>query len=164
MWATASPLARELVAGAEYADSWATDARLGLGVPYGGGLAFARDADALRAVRALSRPATGIEVVAALLALGRDGVAELVERSHGLARRFARELSAAGYPVLNEVVLNQVLVGADKGTVDRVRSAGFCRCEGTVWHGRPALHVTIGYGATDDDVTACLAAIRAAAG
>jgi glutamate/tyrosine decarboxylase-like PLP-dependent enzyme len=166
LWAAASPLTRDLVSGAGYADSWATDARLGLGVPYGGGLAFARDADALRAVRVPSRPATGVEIVAALLALGRDGVAELVERSRGLARRVARELSTAGYPVLNDVVLNQVLVGFGARTAEviaRVPAAGGCRCDGTVWHGRPALHISVGHGATDDDVTACLAAIRTAA-
>jgi hypothetical protein len=167
LWAAASPLTRELVSGAGYADSWATDARLGLGVPYGGGLAFARDAEALAAARELSSPASGVEVLAALLALGRDGVAELVERSCRLARRLARELSAAGYAVLNEVVLNQVLVGIGPRTAEvvaRVRAAGVDLCGGTVWHGRPAMRISVGIGTTDDDVTRSIAAIRTAAG
>jgi glutamate/tyrosine decarboxylase-like PLP-dependent enzyme len=167
LWAAASPVTRDLVSGTEYADSWATDARLGLGVPYGGGLAFARDAEAIGAARELSSPATGVEVLAALLALGRDGVAELVERSGRLARRFARELSAAGYAVLNEVVLNQVLVGFGARTAEviaRVRAAGVHFCGGTVWHGHPAVHISVGVGATDEDVTRSVAAIRAAAG
>jgi glutamate/tyrosine decarboxylase-like PLP-dependent enzyme len=165
LWAAASPLTRDLASGAGYADSWATDARPALGVPSGGGLAFARDGDALRAV--LTRGATGVEVVAALLALGRDGVAEQVERARDQARRIARELAGAGYAVLNDVVLSEVLVGFGDRTanvIDRVRAAGVRWCGGTVWHGRPALRINVGIGAlTDDEMTRGVAAIRAAA-
>jgi len=155
LWAAASPRLRELVPGMEYADSWATDAALALGVPYGGGLAFARDGEALRA--ALTRPAPGVDVLAALLTLGRDGVAELVERPCRLARRLA-----AALPVLNDVVLNQVLAGFGDRTAEvvaRVRSVGGCHCGGTVWLGRPALHIAVGTDATESDVSAVLAAI-----
>ncbi|MEP7001729.1 MAG: pyridoxal-dependent decarboxylase, partial [bacterium] len=117
--------------GIERGDSWATDAHKWLNVPYDSGVAFVRDGDALRAAMAvtadylptdsvqrnpsdftpeLSRRARGVEVWAALLALGRDGVEELVSRHCRQAQRFAERLSAAGFEILNEVVLNQVLV------------------------------------------------------
>ena len=95
----------------------------------------------------LTRPASGVDVLAALLTLGRDGVVELVERPCRLARRLA-----AALPVLNEVVLNQVLAGFGDRTAEvvaRVRSVGGCHCGGTVWLGRPALHIMVGTGATD---------------
>ena len=134
LWAAASPTHRHLVAGAERADSWATDAHKWLNVPYDSGIAFCADAEAQRAamgVRAatssrpiraalatrcewnpeFSRRARGFPVYAALRSLGRSGIAELIERCCAHARRFAEALSAApGIEVLNEVVLNQVLV------------------------------------------------------
>ena len=61
-----------------------------------------------------SRRARGFAVYAAIRALGRSGIAEMVERCCSLARRFADQLSAAdGIEVLNDVVLNQVLVRLD---------------------------------------------------
>ncbi len=58
----------------------------------------------------LSRRARGIELWAGLRQLGKAGMAEIVERTCSHAQRFAAGLRAAGYEVLNEVVLNQVLV------------------------------------------------------
>ena len=110
LWAAASPMLAPMLRGVERADSWATDAHKWLNVPYDCGLAFSRDAEALRAAMAvtaeylpsdspfrnpadftpeLSRRARGVEVWAALRALGRDGVAELIERNCRQARRFA---------------------------------------------------------------------------
>ena len=133
LWAAASPRLRPLLAGVERADSWATDAHKWLNVPYDCGLVFcahpqahraamgaragylvhgsAGERDALDYNPELSRRARGFAVYAALRALGRSGVADLVERSCALARRFAEQLGAApGVEVLNDVVLNQVLV------------------------------------------------------
>ena len=82
-------------------------------------------------------------VYAALRSLGRDGVAELVERCCACARRFAEVLGAEeGVEVLNDVVLNQVLVrfGDDDATTDAVVAAvqaeGTCWMSPTTWRGR----------------------------
>jgi glutamate/tyrosine decarboxylase-like PLP-dependent enzyme len=134
MWAMADPSLAHLAAGMDKADSWATDFHKWLNVPYDSGLAIVRDGDALRAAMAvtadylptvspfrnpsdftpeLSRRARGVEVWAALHAMGRKGVAELIQRTCRHARRFAEGLRSAGYEILNEVELNQVLVSLE---------------------------------------------------
>ncbi len=157
LWAAASPLTRDLLIGVSYADSWAAAA---LEVPYDSGLVFARDADALWVALELARPARGVEVWAALLALGRIGVADLVEGACGQARRLARELTAAGYPVLNEVVLDRVVVGfgsAERAAdaVARVRAVGVS-VGGTRWHGRPAMCLRVGIRRCTDEQLATI--------
>jgi glutamate/tyrosine decarboxylase-like PLP-dependent enzyme len=189
LWAAASPRLAHLAAGFGDADSWATDAHKWLNVPYDSGLAFARDPEALRAAMAvraaylptaernpsdftpeLSRRGRGVEVWAALRALGRSGIAELVERNCRQARRFAEGLAAAGHEVLNEVVLNQVLVAfGPPATTERVVAAiqedGTCWCGGTVWQGRTAMRISVSsWATTDEDVEKSLdAMLRAAA-
>lgn len=158
LWAAASPARAHLLAGYAGADSWATDAHKYLNTPYDSGLAFVRYPDVLQAAMSvsaaylptsstrdpsnftpeLSRRARGIEVWAALHNLGRSGLADLVERTCRYATRFAEGLRAAGYTILNEVVLNQVLVSF--GDAERTRRViagiqqdGTCWCGGTVW-------------------------------
>ncbi len=189
MWAAAAPARAHLVRGIEDADSWATDAHKWLNVPYDSGLVFARDADALRSAMSVggaylaqdedrvpyqytpdfSRRARGIEVWAALRQLGRAGLADLVERTCRYAARFAEGLRAAGYRVLNEVVLNQVLVsfGSPERTrevIARVQGDGTCWCGGTVWQDNAAMRISVSSWATSDaDVQRSLAAILRAA-
>ncbi|HEY9375594.1 MAG TPA: aminotransferase class V-fold PLP-dependent enzyme [Jiangellaceae bacterium] len=190
LWAAAVPSLRRLTRGIEDADSWATDAHKWLNVPYDSGLAFVRDPDSLRAAMSvaavylppaggqrnpsdytpeMSRRGRGVEVWAALFSLGRNGVIDLIERNCRMARRFASELSAAGYEVLNDVELNQVLVSfGDADVTDRIVAAvqadGTCWCGGTVWHGRPAMRISVSsWATTDDDVTRSVEAISKAA-
>jgi glutamate/tyrosine decarboxylase-like PLP-dependent enzyme len=144
------------------ADSWATDFHKWLNVPYDSGLALVRDADSLRAPMAitaeylptnspfrnpsdytpeLSRRARGVEVWASLRSLGRSGVIELVERCCRHSRRFAEGLRSAGYQVINEVTLNQVLVAfgdaeTTHNVVTELQTEGTCWCGVTVWDGR----------------------------
>jgi glutamate/tyrosine decarboxylase-like PLP-dependent enzyme len=176
LWAKAAPSRTLLAAGIEDADSWATDAHKWLNVPYDSGLAFVRDAGALQAAMAvtaeylptasmernpsdytpeLSRRARGVEVWAALRSLGRSGLSELIERSCRHARRFADGLAAAGYEILNEVVLNQVLVSFhDADTTRRViadlQTEGTCWCGSTLWQGRTAMRISVSSWATTD--------------
>jgi glutamate/tyrosine decarboxylase-like PLP-dependent enzyme len=170
----------------EEADSWATDGHKWLNVPKDSGLAFVRDAEALRAAMAvtaeylptgvahrnpseytpeLSRRARGVEVWAALRSLGRSGLAEMVERTCRHARRFAEGLSKAGYEVLNDVVLNQVLVSfGDAATTNMViadlQADGTCWCGGTVWQSHTAMRISVSSWATrDQDVERTLSAM-----
>jgi glutamate/tyrosine decarboxylase-like PLP-dependent enzyme len=186
LWAMAVPSMVHLTAGMDTADSWATDFHKWLNVPYDSGLALVRDAEALRAAMAvtaeylptaspfrnpsdftpeLSRRARGVEVWAALRSLGRKGVADVVERTCRHARRFAQGFQSAGYEILNDVVLNQVLVAfGDADTTNRVisdiQSDGTCWCGGTVWQGRTAMRISVSsWATTDEDVELSLGAM-----
>jgi glutamate/tyrosine decarboxylase-like PLP-dependent enzyme len=175
LWAATSTSTEHLTTGLIDADSWATDFHKWLNVPYDSGLALVRDADALRAAMAitaeylptslfrnpsdftpeLSRRARGVEVWAALRSLGRRGIAELIERNCRQAKRFAQGLEAAGFRVLNEVVLNQVLAAfGDAETTNRViadvQADGTCWCGGTVWQGQTAMRISVSSWATTD--------------
>jgi aspartate aminotransferase-like enzyme len=93
----------------------------------------------------------------------------MVARHCRQARRFAEGLSAAGFEILNDVVLNQVLVTfGDKDRTARVIRAiqdeGTCWAGITIWQGRTAMRISvIGWSTTDEDVERSLEAmIRAA--
>ena len=190
LWAAAAPARVHLARGIGTADSWATDAHKWLNVPYDSGLAFVRDPEPLRAAMGvtaaylpdsmmrepaahtpeLSRRARGVEVWAVLRALGRFGLADLIERDCRHAARFAEGLRDAGFEILNEVVLNQVLVSfGDEDTTLRVVAAiqhdGTCWAGVTVWQGRTAMRISVsGWSTTADDVERSLAAMLRAAG
>ncbi|MEZ4565370.1 MAG: aminotransferase class V-fold PLP-dependent enzyme [Thermomicrobiales bacterium] len=185
LWAAAAPTRAHLLRGVDAADSWALDAHKWLNVPYDSGVALVRDPAALSAAMTLSaaylqagatrepyhftpemsRRARGIEIWAALLSLGRSGLADLIERTCRHAARFADGLRAAGYEVLNEVSLNQVMVRfGDDDTTRRVMAGiqqdGTCWCGGTVWQGRAAMRISVSsWATTDDDVERSLAAM-----
>ena len=186
LWARASAELAHLGAGIERADSWATDAHKWLNVPYDSGIAFVRDGEAVRSAMAvtaeylptdsvqrnpsdyapeLSRRGRGVDVWAALRSLGKDGVDDLVSRNCRQARRFAESLSAAGFEILNDVVLNQVLVAfGDKDRTARVIAAiqaeGTCWAGITVWQGRTAMRISvISWATTDADVERSIDAI-----
>jgi glutamate/tyrosine decarboxylase-like PLP-dependent enzyme len=182
LWARVSSEVAHLAAGIERADSWSTDAHKWLNVPYDSGVAFVRDGDALRAAMAvtaaylptgsvhrnpsdytpeLSRRARGVDVWAALLALGREGLDEMVTRHCRQARRFAERLTAAGFEILNEVVLNQVLVSfgdADHTAraISAIQADGTCWAGITVWQGKTAMRISVSsWATTDADIERC---------
>jgi glutamate/tyrosine decarboxylase-like PLP-dependent enzyme len=186
LWAGASAAHRSLTAGMQQADSWATDAHKWLNVPYDGGIAFVRNAADLAASMAitadylmtdtehrnpsdytpeLSRRGRGVDVWAALLSLGRKGVEELVDRCCRHARRFAEGFAEAGFDVLNDVVLNQVLIafGDDATTrrvIDAIQAEGTCWCGVTVWQGRTAMRISVSsWATTSEDVERSLRAM-----
>jgi len=185
LWAAAAPGRAHLADGLAGSDSWATDGHKWLNVPYDCGIVLVREPAHLAAAMAataaylapaagahpfrytpeLSRRARGVDVWAALRSLGRSGLADLIERTCGHAVRFAEGLHAAGYTVLNDVVLNQVLVSfGDPDTTNRVIAAvqddGTCWCGGTVWQGHTAMRISVSsWATTHDDVERSLAAM-----
>lgn len=186
MWAAASPSKKYLVEGVGDADSWATDAHKWLNVPYDSGLAFVRDGNALKAAMSvtadylmtdtefrnpsdytpeLSRRARGVDIWAALKSLGRNGVADLVDGCCSHARRFADGFAAAGFEVLNDVILNQVLVSfgddaTNRRIIDAIQREGTCWCGVTVWHGKTAMRISVSnWSTTAADVDRSLEAM-----
>jgi glutamate/tyrosine decarboxylase-like PLP-dependent enzyme len=186
LWARVAPTRSHLAEGIENADSWATDGHKWLNVPYDSGIAFVRDGDALRKSMAisaeylptltenrnpsdytpeLSRRARGVDIWAAMRALGRSGLAELVERNCRQARRFAEGLRAAGFEILNDVVLNQVLVSfgdpeRTKRVIAAIQEDGTMWAGETVWQGQTAMRISVScWATTDADVDKSIDAI-----
>ena len=124
-----------------------------------------QDFPGLKRTRKAERRARGIELWAAMRSLGRDGLRDLIERNCRLASVFAERLREAGFEVLNEVVLNQVLVsfGSAEETqrvIAAVQNEGTCWCGGTQWHGRTAMRISVSnWVTTEEDVDQSLAAI-----
>jgi len=191
LWAAVAPALERLVRGVERADSWATDGHKWLNVPYDCGVVLVSDPGAHRGalsaeasylmqggagapldpfelVPEFSRRARGVTVYAAIRSLGREGIADLVERCCAHARRFAEHLAAMpGVAVLNEVVLNQVLVrfGDDddltRRVIDAVQRDGTCWMSGTVWHGKSAMRISVAnWSTTSADVDRSVDAIE----
>jgi glutamate/tyrosine decarboxylase-like PLP-dependent enzyme len=190
LWAAASPHRASLVSGIELADSIATDAHKWLNVPYDCGVVFCTDEAAHRSAMSLaaayivatgserdphefvpeeSRRARAVPVYAAVRSLGRNGLAEMVERNCRQATRFADALRAAGHQVLNDVVLNQVLVSfgtaeQTKRTIAAIQEDGTCWCGGTVWKGKTAMRISVSnWSTTDSDVDQSIESILRAA-
>jgi glutamate/tyrosine decarboxylase-like PLP-dependent enzyme len=193
LWAGASLELRHLVRGVEHADSWVTDAHKWLNVPYDSALVLSSDPDAHRAamttsasyliqddtgavydqmnwVPEFSRRARGFAVYAALRTLGRQGVADLVERTCACARRFAAGIvDVPGAEVLNDVVLNQVLFRfeSDERTDEvlrRVQESGDVWMSGTMWDGQRAIRVSVSNWQTgDEEIDLALESYRRAA-
>jgi glutamate/tyrosine decarboxylase-like PLP-dependent enzyme len=189
LWARASADRAPLADGMDLAHSWATDAHKWLNVPYDCGVAIVRDAGAHRDamtskapylvqtagaerdnmdwVPEFSRRGRGVPVYATLRALGRDGVAALVDRCCARARQFASLLGAEeGVRILADVVLNQVLVrfgdddAATREVIAAVQRDGTCWLGGTTWHGVAAMRISVSNWATSEaDVEASVAAI-----
>ncbi len=174
LWARAVPELAHLAEGVELADSWATDGHKWLQVPYDCGYVFVRDAEAHRRAMIiaasylpqaaveydaahfapeLSRRARGFATWAMLRHLGREGVAEMVRRHCALAARVALRLAGEpGVRVLNDVVLNQVIVGfgdgeaqdaATRAVIERLQQDNQCFAGGASWRGRWVMRISV---------------------
>lgn len=191
LWAGAAPAYRHLVRGCEAADSWATDAHKTLNVPYDSGLCIVRDPAALQAamgahgaylmrdqtcqpldkVPELSRRGRAIPVWAVLRCLGREGVAQLVDRLCGHAAAFAEQMQTIpGVAVLNDVVYTQVSLtfGSDARTEEvgrRLLEEGTTWMTGSTWRGHKVLRVSVSnWSTTQDDVARSMSSVRRAVG
>ncbi len=178
--------------GLDRLDSWSTDGHKLLNVAYDCGVAICRHPAAHRAAMSVqasyleqgagardamdwnpefSRRARAVGVYATLRSLGRDGVADLVDRSVALARRFADALAASGRAeVVNDVVANQVLVrwvapDGDHGRLTDavmagVRAEGIAYFSGTTYRGERLMRISVSDRATDEgDVDRVVAAL-----
>jgi len=188
LWARASSRTRGLTTGIERADSWNLDGHKWLNIPMDSGVFGCRhpqavlDAFGVEApymVRSrrrepnyftpeLGRRARGVEFWAAIKHLGRRGVADLVERSCGHARRFAHDLGDLGFDILNDVCLNQVLFalstdGESRAVLRAIQDSGQTWIGPTMWHGRVALRISCcSWAMDDDDFDLTMGAVRAA--
>lgn len=166
LWAATSDRLRDLLVGAELADSWATDGHKWLNVPFDCGFVFVAEAEAHRAAMEQtatyrirvgdardqadwnpewSRRARGFPVYAAIRSLGRRGIAELVERCCEHAHRLVTEIgSLPGAEVVAIPQINQGLVrflspdGDHDGRTDAIIEA--VRAKGVAWFGGALWH------------------------
>jgi glutamate/tyrosine decarboxylase-like PLP-dependent enzyme len=186
LWAAVSPRYAPLLAGVGAADSWAIDCHKWLNVPYDSGVAVVRDPGHLRQAMSSgsaaylaqgagrepwqytpdsSRRARGVELWAAMRSLGRSGLREMIERNCRQAKLFAERLREAGFSILNEVALNQVLVsfGSPEETrrvIAEIQNDGTCWCGGTQWQGHTAMRISVScWATTDEDVERSVAAM-----
>ncbi len=200
LWAKTSPAYRHLAKGLELCDSWTTDAHKYLNVPYDSGLAFVRDAQAHRAAMTLStsylpaggaardqidwnpefsRRARGFAIYAALRELGRDGVANLVDRTCRHAQAVTAGIGALpGAQVVVSSNLNQGLVrflspeaGASEADHDRrtdaviaaINASGEALFGGVTYRGRRCMRVSAcNWRTSEADVARTIEAARAA--
>jgi glutamate/tyrosine decarboxylase-like PLP-dependent enzyme len=193
LWAAVSERHRHLLAGAELADSWATDGHKWLNLPFDSGLVFVADAAAHRASFAQdtsysvpteqlrnqkdwnpewSRRGRGFPVYAAVRALGRAGIGELVDRCCRHAERLVCEIGRLdGAEILAAPVINQGLVrflGPD-GNHDRftdqvihlVQDDGVAWFGGVTWRGQRAMRISVcNWQTSDDDIDRTIASVR----
>ncbi len=193
LWARASADHQHLTEGLERLDSWSTDAHKLLNVTYDSGIAICKHRAAHRAAMSVhasylmhdpghardqmdwnpefSRRARGLAVYATLRSLGRAGVAEVVDRTCSLARRFAEQLTASGeVEVLNDVVFNQVLVrwlspdgdhdAFNDHVIAAIQADGTAFFSGTTWNGMRLMRISVSDWATDEnDVDRAVAAL-----
>ena len=195
LWVNASARHRHLLAGVELADSWATDGHKWLNVPYDSGFAFVADTRAHRAAMSYeahyithndlvreqkdwnpdwSRRGRGVAAYAALRQLGREGVAELVERcceaAHGIAIGIA---ALPGAQLVWEPSINQGLVrfldpaGAHDARTDAVCEAvvagGEAFFSNTTWRGKRCMRISVcNWQTSKSDVARAVAAVASA--
>ena len=197
LWAKASPTHAHLMRGVEAADSWATDGHKWLNVPYDSGLAFVRDRAAHRAAMTLtasyltaagdardqidftpefSRRARGFAIYAALRELGRDGLADLIDRccdhaaalAHGIAALPGAELVAG--PGLNQAMVRVLDPSSTAGEADQARrtdavvaARGEAFFSPSVWRGRRGMRISVSNWRTNArDVERAISATRTA--
>lgn len=193
LWMNASPRQRSALAGCERADSWATDGHKWLQLPFDHGYAFVRDAEAHHAAMDItagyfipadvggrdqmgwnpewSRRPRGVVAYAALRALGRGGIARIVDEGCRLADRLVTEIGGLpGAEVLSPARMNQGLVRflGEDGDHDRrtdaittaIRDEGTAWFGATDWNGMRAMRISVcNHRTTDRDVDRTVEAV-----
>lgn len=200
LWAQASPSRRRLLRGVEQADSWVVDGHKWLNTPYDCGYAFVAHPEAHRSAlsqRAAyivetedvrdpsdwnpewSRRARGVVTYAALRQLGRNGIADLVERCCRHAETLVTQIGRLpGAEVVWAPQINQGLVrfldsDPDASSADhdkrteavmaRIVESGEAFFSGTTWRGRRCMRVSVcNWQTSDRDVARAIAAVERA--
>ena len=193
LWVASSKRLRHLVKGLEKADSWATDAHKWLNVPYDSGIAFVADPEAHKNAMTIdapykvevdnvrdqiewgpewSRRARGIPIYAALRTLGRNGVADMIERCCDLTSEMVSKLAELpGVEVLAEPIINQGLVrflspdgDHDKRTlevINHINETGEAWFGPTTWHGMSVMRISLSnFRTTSDDIDRAIKVFR----
>ena len=175
LWAAASPRYAHLLDGAGTADSWVTDGHKWLNVPFDCAYAFIARPDAHYASMThrasylthhavardagdwtpeWSRRARAFPTYAVLRALGRNGLADLIERSCRHAFEIVTRIGALpGAELLSVPIINQGLVGFHERTdevITAINATGEALFSGTTWHGRRAMRVSVCSWRTSD--------------
>ena len=189
LWANASPRLAPLVAGVELADSWATDGHKWLNTPYDCGMAITRDpvahSAAMRMTAAYlttggavrdpmdftpewSRRARALPALAALMELGRDGLAAMIERccDHAAAI-YDGIIGFEGATGIARPTMNQGLIRFDSsdGTnisdavIAAINASGEAFVSGGNWGGERVMRISVcGWNTSANDVARTVAA------
>jgi glutamate/tyrosine decarboxylase-like PLP-dependent enzyme len=198
LWVNVSSKHRHLLEGVERADSWTTDGHKWLNVPYDGGYVFVADPEAhLKSIShrtsyttivegardqidwnpEWSRRARGVTTYAALRQLGRQGIADLIDRTCHYARMLVTRIGdLPGAQVVWTPTINQGLIrflspkpGAaavdhDARTdevIARIVESGEAFFGGTTWRGARCMRVSVCNWQTNDaDIERAVAAVQ----
>jgi glutamate/tyrosine decarboxylase-like PLP-dependent enzyme len=195
LWAATSQRYRHLLGGAEQADSWVTDGHKWLNLPFDSGLVFVADAAAHRAAFSLStsysvpvgelrnqkdwnpewsRRGRGFAAYAAIRALGRSGIGDLVDRCCAHASRLVKSIGELpGVEILAAPIINQGLVrfhGSDgdhdrrtDAVITRIQKKGVAWFGGATWRGMRVMRVSVcNWATTERDVDRSIETVREA--
>jgi len=191
LWANASPRLSALVSGVEHADSWATDGHKWLNTPYDCGMAIARHAAAHSAAMRMtaayltsggsvrdpmdytpewSRRARAIPALAALMELGRDGLAAMIERCCDHAAAIYDGIAELeGATGIARPTMNQGLIRFDTkdganisdAVIASINASGEAFLSGGSWNGARVMRISVcGWNTNADDVARTVAAAR----
>ena len=193
LWLAASPRFAAQVAGIQRADSIASDGHKWLNTPYDCGMAITRHSNALQAsmrhaasylvqggdtrdpmnvTPEWSRRARALPVLAALLELGREGLADLIARCCDHAISLHDGLAALdGAASIARPIMNQGMVrfhdaaGANitDAVITAINASGEAFFSGTTWDGERTMRISVCNWQTNaDDVRRTVAAAAAA--
>ncbi len=193
LWANASPRLAPLVAGVELADSWATDGHKWLNTPYDCGMAITRDpvshSAAMRMTAAYltsggsvrdpmdftpewSRRARALPALAALMELGRDGLAAMIERCCDHATSIYEDIiHFEGATGIARPTMNQGLIrfNANDGrnisdtVISAINASGEAFVSGGSWDNERVMRISVcGWNTNAEDVARTVAAVGAA--
>lgn len=195
LWANASPRFAAMMAGVEAADSWATDGHKWLNTPYDCGIAITRHAAAHSAAMRMtaayltsggpvrdpmdftpewSRRARALPALAALMELGRDGLAAMIDRCCDHAAAIYDGITVAeGAIGIARPTLNQGLIrfsakdcaNISDAVIEAVNASGEAFVSGGSWEGERVMRISVcGWNTNSQDVTRTIAAAREAVG